>query len=136
MKNEKYTLRIQRNTMHPDGTLESRWQEYVVEALKTATVLSVLEDVKGEQDGSLTFRQSCRSAICGSCAMKIGDRTRLACKTHIGAVVDGDNKVSIAAQQNQPILKDLVVDISHFFDKIHQIKPYLQEGPESRSFVR
>jgi len=126
-----YTFRIQRNRRTKDGNLESRWREYQVEATETTTVLTALEEIKGHQDGGLTFRQSCRSAICGSCAMKISGRTRLACKTHIGKVAK-DGVVEIMPMASQPVLKDLVVDIAPFFKKIHQIRPYLEDGPEKQ----
>ncbi|ABK42955.1 succinate dehydrogenase subunit B [Magnetococcus marinus MC-1] len=135
MSDQVYTLRIQRNVRRDDGTLETKWDEFQVKATPLTPVLNLLEDVKGNQDGSLTFRQSCRSAICGSCAMRIGGKTRLACKTQIGEVVDENNTVQIAPQQNSPVLKDLVVDITKFFNKVHQIKPYLQEGAESATEV-
>ena len=129
MKVRNYTFRIQRNRMNKTGELESRWRDYTVEATETTTVLTALEEIKGHQDGGLTFRQSCRSAICGSCAIKISGRTRLACKTHIGKVAK-DRMVVIAPMANQPVLKDLVIDIGPFFQKIHRIKPFLEAGPE------
>ncbi|WP_130470819.1 succinate dehydrogenase/fumarate reductase iron-sulfur subunit [Candidatus Magnetaquicoccus inordinatus] len=129
-----YTFRIQRNQKNAQGTLESRYQEYTLELNETTTVLNALEELKGNQDGTLTFRQSCRSAICGSCAMKISGRTRLACKTHVGSVAR-DGVIELAPMANQPVLKDLVIDIGPFFRKVHQIKPYLEEGPEKATTV-
>nr|CRH07193.1 Succinate dehydrogenase subunit B [Candidatus Magnetococcus massalia] len=131
MSDQVYTLRIQRNSRQDDGTLETRWQTFTVKSQPLTPVLQLLEEIKGHQDGSVTFRQSCRSAICGSCAIRIGGKTRLACKTHIGDVVDSENTVEIAPQQNAPVIKDLVVDISTFFGKVHEIHPYLEEGPET-----
>jgi len=134
MAEQTYTFRIQRNRVTEGGRMESRWQEYQVKADANATVLSALEDIKGHQDGSLTFRQSCRSAICGSCAMRIGGRTRLACKTHVG-IAARDGVVTLAPQANQPVLKDLAIDIGPFFKRIHAIRPFLEEGPETESKV-
>ncbi len=131
---KSYTFRIQRNKKTPDGRLESQWKEYTVKATETTTILTLLEEIKGDQDGSLTFRQSCRSAICGSCAMKISGRTRLACKTHVGAVAR-DGVVEVAPQANQPVLKDLAIDIRPFFDRINKITPYLEEGAETDSVL-
>lgn len=125
-----YTFRIQRNRKKDNGSIESRWQDFVVEASEATTVLSVLEGIRGCQDSTLTYRQSCRSAICGSCAMKIGGRTRLACKTHVSDVANKDNLVEISPMANQPVLKDLVIDIDPFFKKVYQVKPYLDDGPE------
>ncbi|MBF0191028.1 MAG: 4Fe-4S dicluster domain-containing protein [Magnetococcales bacterium] len=130
MSENHYTFRIQRNRKAADGRIDSRWVEYPVSATPTTTVLTLLEEIKGEQDGSLTFRQSCRSAICGSCAMKIGGRTRLACKTHVESVAH-NGVVEIAPQANQPVLKDLAIDIGPFFTRIHAIRPYLEDGPDT-----
>ncbi|MEO5339186.1 MAG: 2Fe-2S iron-sulfur cluster-binding protein [Magnetococcus sp. MYC-9] len=124
-----YTFRIQRNWTTEQGTMESHDRDYTLEVSETTTVLLALEEIKSRQDGTLTFRQSCRSAICGSCAMKISGRTRLACKTHVGEVAK-EGVVSLAPMANQPILKDLVVDIAPFYRKVHQVRPYLEDGPE------
>ncbi|MBF0310604.1 MAG: 4Fe-4S dicluster domain-containing protein [Magnetococcales bacterium] len=134
MSLETYIFRIQRNRRVAEGIVDSNWQEFRVEARPTSTVLSALEEIKGHQDGTLTFRQSCRSAICGSCAMKISGRTRLACKTHIGSVARG-GVVEISPQGNQPILKDLAIDIRPFFNRVHKITPYLQDGAETQTKV-
>ncbi|MBF0590085.1 MAG: 2Fe-2S iron-sulfur cluster binding domain-containing protein, partial [Magnetococcales bacterium] len=135
---EIYIFRIQRNERHESGRVKSRWQEYRVEAEPTTTVLTALNDIRDHQDGTLTFRQSCRSAICGSCAMRISGRTRLACKTHVSAVAKPQQDpskpklVEVSPQLNQPVLKDLVVDINPFFKRVHQIVPYLQGGDEAQ----
>ncbi|MBF0162528.1 MAG: 4Fe-4S dicluster domain-containing protein [Magnetococcales bacterium] len=124
-----YTFRIQRNWTTEQGKLESHYRDYSLEVSATTTVLLALEEIRSSQDGTLTFRQSCRSAICGSCAMKISGRTRLACKTHVGDVAR-DGVVELAPMANQPVIKDLVVDIGPFYRKVHKIKPYLEDGPE------
>ncbi|MBF0401622.1 MAG: 4Fe-4S dicluster domain-containing protein [Magnetococcales bacterium] len=124
-----YTFRIQRNWKTDQGTLESHYRDYTLDVSATTTVLLALEEIKSQQDGTLTFRQSCRSAICGSCAMKISGRTRLACKTHVGEVAR-DGVIVLAPMANQPVIKDLVVDIGPFYKKVHQIRPYLDDGPE------
>ncbi|OSM00142.1 succinate dehydrogenase/fumarate reductase iron-sulfur subunit [Magnetofaba australis] len=126
-----YTLRIQRNTPQADGSLATRWDDFELPAKPLTRILDLLEVVKCEHDGSVTYRQSCRSAICGSCAMKISGKTRLACKTHIGDVADENNVVTLAPMGNQPVLKDLAVNIGKFFKKVHAITPYLEEGAET-----
>ncbi|MGN7613988.1 succinate dehydrogenase/fumarate reductase iron-sulfur subunit [Magnetococcales bacterium HHB-1] len=137
-----FIFRIQRNDClgsNPDETTGSRWQEYEVEASETTTLLTALDEIRNHQDGTLTYRQSCRSAICGSCAMKVNGRTRLVCKTHVGAVAitekSGRRVVELAPQANQPVLKDLAVDIQPFFNRIHKIKPYLEEGDDTQTDV-
>ena len=99
------------------------------------TVLQALEAIKAELDGSLTFRRSCRASICGSCGMFINDRSRLACRTKVSEMVDLDSDgeviLAIEPQKNQPVIKDLVVDITPFYEKIEKNNPYIQEGAET-----
>ena len=87
------------------------------------TVLDALFHVLEKQDGSLAFRYSCRSAVCGSCAMFINGRQRLACKTQISTL--GRN-ITIGPLPHLPIIRDLVVDLEPFFHKIDMIKPYFE----------
>ena len=92
----------------------------------TMTVLDALENVKAEKDGSITFRRSCRSAICGSCAMNINGTTGLACRTPIESVLRSDNTVAVDPMPNFQPMKDLVVHMDPFWDKYSRLKPYLQ----------
>ena len=131
---KNYLFRIQRNHRAADGTIESKWQDFTVELDENATILTALEEIKGHQDGTLTFRQSCRSAICGSCAMRISGRTRLACKTHLGKVAR-NGVIEIAPQAIQPVLKDMAIDIGPFYKRIRSIKPYVEEGPDAQTQV-
>ena len=94
-------------------------------------VLDGLLNVRDEQDGTLSMRCSCRSAICGSCAMKINGKSRLACKTMVAQLKEEEGDViSIEPMGNQPVIKDLVVNMDMFWDKINAVQPYLRpEGP-------
>jgi succinate dehydrogenase / fumarate reductase iron-sulfur subunit len=92
----------------------------------TMTVLDALENVKAEKDGSITFRRSCRSAICGSCAMNINGTTGLACRTPVASVLRSDNTVAVDPMPNFQPMKDLVVHMDPFWDKYSRLKPYLQ----------
>ena len=67
----------------PEVDEEPRWVDYDVELYSTDRVLDALHKIKWEVDGSLTFRRSCAHGICGSDAMRINGRNRLACKTLI-----------------------------------------------------
>ena len=134
------TFRVKRGTV-VKGELQQKDQDYTVSYDGTTTVLNGLEDVKGNQDGTLTFRRSCRASICGSCGMFIDNRSRLACKTKIKDLIEGnaekniapvkDGVIEISPQKNQPVLKDLVVDIEPFYQKVKDITPYVQEGSET-----
>jgi len=92
----------------------------------TMTVLDALEDVKANKDGSISFRRSCRSAICGSCSMNINGTTGLACKTPVNSVLRSDNSVAVDPMPNFQPMKDLVVHMDPFWDKYSRLKPYLQ----------
>jgi succinate dehydrogenase / fumarate reductase iron-sulfur subunit len=92
----------------------------------TMTVLDALENVKAEKDGSISFRRSCRAAICGSCSMNINGTTGLACKTPVDSVLRSDNTVAVDPMPNFQPMKDLVVHMDPFWDKYSRLKPYLQ----------
>lgn len=136
------TFRIQRGTT-VNGGIQTKMQDYTVEYNDATTVLQGLEQIKDEQDGSLTYRRSCRASICGSCGMFINNRSRLACKTKIKDIVSGSEEygrlpndiIEIGPQKNQPVIKDLAVDIKPFYEKVDSIKPYIQEGSESEQNV-
>jgi succinate dehydrogenase / fumarate reductase iron-sulfur subunit len=96
----------------------------------TMTVLDALENVKAEKDGSISFRRSCRSAICGSCSMNINGTTGLACKTPVDSVLRSDNSVAVDPMPNFQPMKDLVVHMDPFWDKYSRLKPYLQPADE------
>jgi succinate dehydrogenase / fumarate reductase iron-sulfur subunit len=107
----------------PEVDEEPHWEEYVVSAYPTDRVLDALMKIKGEQDGTLTFRRSCGHGICGSDAMRINGRNRLACKTLIKDL--GSGEITVEAIKGLPLEKDLVVDMEPFFDAYRAVKPFL-----------
>ena len=107
------------------------WQEYSLDVEDNATVLDVLIKVREDLDGTLSLRCSCRSSICGSCAMRINGHAGLACKTQAAAAVNDGDIIEVEPAGNMPVIKDLVVNFDLFWDKIMEVDPYLQpEGPE------
>ncbi len=102
----------------------------------TATVLDALEHAKAEVDGSISFRRSCRSAICGSCAMNINGTTGLACKTQIQSVLREDGSVKVDPMPNFEPMRDLVVHMDPFWDKYSRLKPYLQPADRDEDHQR
>jgi succinate dehydrogenase / fumarate reductase iron-sulfur subunit len=117
------TLRIKR--YNPETDVKPHFEEYVVESEPTDRVLDALNTVKWYQDGSLTYRRSCAHGICGSDAMRINGRNRLACKMLMGEV---GRKVTIEPLLGFPVIKDLVIDMEEFFDSYKSVKPYLIAG--------
>lgn len=83
----------------------------------------VLLRIRDEIDGTLAFRSSCRSAVCGSCAMVINGKIDLACRTQAGSF--GTNTIILEPLPNMEIIKDLVVDMTPFWNMYEKVKPYL-----------
>ena len=83
-------------------------------------VLDALIYIKNNVDKSLGFRRSCREGICGSCAMNINGKNKLACLTPI------EKDMSIYPLPHMPIIKDLIPDMKNFYKQYKEIKPWLQ----------
>ncbi|MHC8596679.1 succinate dehydrogenase iron-sulfur subunit [Arenicellales bacterium IMCC55707] len=92
-------------------------------------VLDAIIKIKNEIDSSLTFRRSCREGICGSCAMNINGVNTLACTQPIDDLGD---VVRLYPLPHMPVIKDLVPDLSHFFEQHRSIEPWLK-APETVS---
>jgi succinate dehydrogenase / fumarate reductase, iron-sulfur subunit len=107
---------------NPEVDKKARWVTYSVEVEATDRVLDTLNEIKWHQDGSLAFRRSCAHGICGSDAMVINGRNRLACKV---LIQDVGAKISIEPIRGFAVLKDLIVDMEPFFAKYRAIHPYL-----------
>ncbi len=114
------TLRIRR--YNPELDREPHWETYEVEAEPTDRVLDLLHAVKWYQDGTLTFRRSCAHGVCGSDAMLINGRNRLACEY---LVRDAGSTITVEAIRGMEIVKDLLVDMEPFWDSFKQVMPYL-----------
>jgi succinate dehydrogenase / fumarate reductase iron-sulfur subunit len=116
------TLRIRR--YNPEVDDEPHWEDYRVSVEPTDKLLDGLHKVKWELDGTLTFRRSCAHGVCGSDAMRINGRNRLACKSLVKDL-NPDKPITVEAIKGLPLLKDLVVDMEPFFDAYKAILPYL-----------
>ena len=86
-------------------------------------VLDAVIKIKNETDSTLTFRRSCREGICGSCAMNIDGVNTLACTKPIMEV---KGKVKIFPLPHMPVIKDLVSDLTHFFQQLASVEPWLK----------
>ncbi len=103
-------------------------KEYEVDAPEWATLLDVLDIVKDKVDGTLAYRKSCRMMICGSCGMRMNGAAVLACRTRMYEIAEAGHVPVISAMGNLPIVRDLVVDMNPFWDKMRAMKPWLQPG--------
>jgi succinate dehydrogenase / fumarate reductase iron-sulfur subunit len=113
-------LRIRR--FNPEADTAPHWESYDLEADPTDRVLDLLHQVKWYQDGTLTFRRSCAHGVCGSDAMLINGRNRLACAV---LVRDAGSRIEVEPMRGLPVVKDLLVDQEGFWAKYRDAMPYL-----------
>ena len=118
-------LSIQR--FNPERDERPHWEKYIVESEPMDRVLDLLHKIKWESDGSLTFRRSCAHGVCGSDAMMINGRNRLACKIRVDQL---GNRISVAPLPGMKVVKDLIVDMDPFFAKYRSVMPYLMADDE------
>ena len=112
------------NRFNPDDERRGHFmQEFQVEAKKGDTILDCLNRIKWKQDGSLTFRRSCRSGICGSCAMTINGVNNLACEIQVLALKS--DTITVEPLRGYPVVKDLVVSLDLLVNGLLKVKPYM-----------
>ena len=121
---QAFTITLNIRRFQPEVDQEARWQSFDVEVYSTDRVLDALHKIKWEQDGTLSFRRSCAHGICGSDAMRINGRNRLACKTLIKDL-DITQPIYVEAIKGLPLEKDLIVDMEPFFAAFREVKPFL-----------
>lgn len=115
---------------HPDTGGKPTSVGYPVDLNKCGPmVLDALIAIKNEQDPTLTFRRSCREGICGSCAMNIDGENTLACLAHISPKASSD----IFPLPHMHIVRDLVPDMSVFYEQYASIKPWLHRSKATES---
>ncbi len=137
----EYTLKLRR--FDPQSGEAPYLEEFQVDLEPHRSVLEAILKVKGEQDGSVGIRCSCRAAICGSCGVRINGKAGLACHTHLdhaaktGVNADG-RTILVEPMGNMPVIKDLIVDMDAVhWKKIQRVTPWLinkQPVPE-REYV-
>ena len=120
---ETKTIEIQVLRYRPEQEDEPVWQSYKVPFTDDMSVLQGLQYIKDDLDGTLSFRWSCRMAICGSCGMMVNGKPKLSCETFLRDLLPGP--VRIEALAHFPIERDLVVSVDEFVRKLEGIKPYI-----------
>ena len=98
------------------GGATGEFREYVVPRQPAQTVLDVVTHVQRHVDPTLAYRFACRVGMCGSCAMSVNGKARWTCRTHVDAVAVED-ALEIGPLSHLPVVRDLVVDMTRFFDK-------------------
>ncbi|MFM9968061.1 MAG: succinate dehydrogenase/fumarate reductase iron-sulfur subunit [Burkholderiales bacterium] len=117
------TMNIEVMRYLPESDVEPRTQTYTVPYSDTASVLEALQYIKDELDPTLSFRWSCRMAICGSCGMNINGVPRLACRSFLRDYFPGTLRVEALA--HFPVERDLVISAADFIAKLESVKPYI-----------
>ncbi len=134
---------------------EPKYEKYEIPIRKGMTILDALFYIQDHLDSTLAFRYACRGAICGSCSVTVDKYPQLACRTQITVVKtqtvpklpeitfgdvsewDEDNEILIEPLPNMPVIKDLVVDMSPFWNFYKEVQPYFSRewndtSPESK----
>jgi succinate dehydrogenase / fumarate reductase iron-sulfur subunit len=139
-------LKVFRYDPEVEGKEEPRFDSFLVPFHKGMTVLDALIYARDYYDSSLTFRHSCQQAVCGSDALFVNGRQRLGCKTQLA---DLEDPVRIEPLPHQEVVKDLVVDMEHFYEQMHAVEPFFdpddlpdgeleeqRQSPENREKVK
>jgi len=117
------SVRVEVLRYRPEEDQAPVWQHYLVPCSEDMSVLQALQYIKDDLDGTLSFRWSCRMAICGSCGMMINGKPGLSCQTFVRDLLPGPIRVEALA--HFPIERDLVVSGDGFVKKLESVKPYI-----------
>ncbi len=117
-------LSIYRYNPEVDAKPYMKDYELAIPEKSNPMLLTLLERLKAEQDSSITYRRSCREGVCGSDGMNINGTNGLACITHVSDLKT--DKIVIRPLPGFPVIRDLVVDMTQFYQQYERIEPYLQ----------
>jgi succinate dehydrogenase / fumarate reductase iron-sulfur subunit len=120
----KLTLSVYRYNPEVDAKPYMKDYELEIPVKSDPMLLTLLERLKAEQDSSITYRRSCREGVCGSDGMNINGNNGLACITHLSQLKT--DKIVLRPLPGFPVIRDLAVDMSQFYQQYERIEPYLQ----------
>lgn len=128
LRNLYRTFKIYR--YNPELNSKPYYQTFKINTEKCGPmVLDALIKIKNEQDPTLTFRRSCREGICGSCAMNIDGVNTLAC---LSSIPNDDKEVVLNPLPHMYVIKDLVPDMTNFYQQYKSIKPWLIQNTKNK----
>jgi succinate dehydrogenase / fumarate reductase iron-sulfur subunit len=104
------------------GETSARWQDFVIKINPDETVLDAVEKIWAFDDRTLTFRHACHHSTCGACGMRVNGVEKLTCITQIRSVSRDNGILRIEPLRNFPLVSDLVVDFSRFFQDIERMQ--------------
>ncbi len=122
------TIKITVTRYNPETSSEPFTQSYTIPYKEDMVVLDALNYIKNHVDGTLTHRWSCRMGVCGSCGMMVNGDAKLTCSTFLRDYYPGEVQVDPLA--HFPVIRDLVIDMSDFMDKLLEIKPWIIRSEE------
>ncbi len=132
---EKKVIKFRIWRYNPDSNGKPTYKEYDVPlSSKVTTVLDALDYIKANLDHTLSFRASCRMAICGSDGMIINGKPMLACQARIDDLTKNTNVIEIRPMENYKVIRDVVPDLTPLFEKHKKVKPYLIYKDEKEQF--
>ena len=138
IQTKKVTFKVFR--FNGDTDILPYYKEYQIEVSQEDVVLDILNKIKWEHSGSLSYRRSCRHGICGSCAVKVNNKGVLACKERVFDLIDlFGTEMTIDPLSKERAVKDLVIDKKDFWEKYDSVQPYLvaevESNPEKENIV-
>lgn len=110
------------------GREQGEFQAFAVPRRTHQTVLDVVTTIQREQDSTLSYRFACRVGMCGSCAMVVNGRPRWTCRTRVNEVIRDDEPLRLEPLRNFPVVKDLAVEMTQFFDKWKGARGFFEPG--------
>jgi succinate dehydrogenase iron-sulfur subunit len=109
------------------GTETGSFQPFAIPRREHQTVLDVVTEIQREHDATLSYRFACRVGMCGSCAVVVNGRPRWTCRTRVSEVAKG-GRLQLEPLRNFPVVKDLAVEMTQFFDKWKAAQGYFEPG--------
>ncbi|MEE9161973.1 MAG: succinate dehydrogenase/fumarate reductase iron-sulfur subunit [Candidatus Neomarinimicrobiota bacterium] len=134
------TINLEVFRYRPEQGSEPGYQSYEVPYREDWVILDALNYVKDNLDGSLSYRWSCRMGVCGSCGMMVNGKPTLTCATFMDPPSTGRPKsVRVAPLDHFPVIRDLVIAMGDFMEKLKAAKPWIireDEQPVSQGEYR
>lgn len=135
---DKITLEVARYS--PERDEHPHFQKYEVPVHKEWVVLDALNHIKDTEDGTLTYRWSCRMGICGSCGMMVNGEPKLTCATFLSTYAERGGTIRVEPLRYFPVVRDLVTELSDFLSKLKKVKPWLirkdEQAPAQGEFLQ
>jgi len=122
------TVTLEVTRYRPEEETEPALQTYEVPLEQDWVVLDALNYIKDRQDGSLSYRWSCRMGVCGSCGMMVNGTPKLTCAAFLTDYAPGP--IRVEPLQFFPIMRDLIVDVTDFLSKLKSVKPWIIRDTE------